>query len=422
MTHLSLLTSDQLKLRFAAVRRQSEFLAAPLAAEDTVVQPVVDVSPPKWHLAHSTWFFEEFVLAPFDPEYQRFHPRYAFLFNSYYEGAGPRVQRVYRGNMTRPTRDEILDYRAFVTVAVEERLQADRLPQEALGLLELGLHHEQQHQELLLYDIKYILGHNPLFPAYRTDLPEPSSLPVELREQWLPIEAGVYEIGFQGQGFHWDNEQGRHRVFIEAVELLDRLVTQGEFLEFVQAGAYQNYRWWLEEGWRWVNEKQVQAPMYWFDLDGEWHQVTLQGLLPLDPLLPMLHVNYYEADAFARWKGLRLPTEQEWEVACQHYQPEKPASANFVEQGLFSTQRRKIRDFQFYGDAWEWTQSAYLPYPGYQAPPGTVGEYNGKFMINQMVLRGGSFATPANHIRLTYRNFFHPHLQWLFSGFRLAKS
>lgn len=407
---------------FNQVRAQTEHLIAPLAPEDTVVQPVVDVSPPKWHIAHTTWFFEEFVLAPHMEGFDRFHPKYAFLFNSYYEGAGERVQRVYRGNMTRPTVGEILDYRAYVNAAMGEFLEkGSHLTPEILEMIELGLNHEQQHQELLVYDIKYILGHNPLFPTYRKGITPENQPAADLTEAWLEVEEGIYEIGHEGEGFHWDNEKGKHRVFLESYRIQDRLITHGEFREFVEAGGYTDYRPWLEEGWRWVNTNQIGAPFYWFKVDEKWMHVTLEGLQPIDWDLPMTHINYYEADAFARWKGKRLPTEFEWEVACRLYSPEIPDSANFVEKGNFGPVRRKGKDYQFYGDVWEWTSSAYLPYPRYQAPEGTVGEYNGKFMVNQKVLRGGSCATPRDHIRLTYRNFFHPQLQWLFNGFRLAE-
>lgn len=416
------LSPDLLLRRFRSVRAQTESLVAPLAPEDTVVQPVVEVSPPKWHMGHTTWFFEEFVLSPNSSGYQRYHPRYAYLFNSYYEGAGDRVHRAYRGNMTRPTKEEILAYRHHVNAKMEAFLsQGQGVTPEVLKLIELGLHHEQQHQELLVYDIKYILGHNPLFPSYRERFPAPAAEAANLSDGWLTMEEGLYEIGFAGEGFHWDNERSRHKVYLEAFQIQDRLITHGEFLEFVESGGYQDYRWWLEEGWAWVKANQVDSPFYWFKIEGTWHHVTLSGLLPIDWELPMIHVNYFEAEAFARWKGKRLPTEAEWELACVRYAPDIPAHANFVEQEHFAPRRRQGNDHQFYGDVWEWTTSAYLPYPHYQAPPGTVGEYNGKFMINQMVLRGGSFATPRDHIRPTYRNFFHPQHQWLCSGFRLAE-
>jgi ergothioneine biosynthesis protein EgtB len=413
---------DELIAKFDRVRQQTEDLVAPLTPEDTVAQPVIEVSPPKWHMGHTTWFWEEFILSPYQPGYQRYHPRYAYLFNSYYEGAGERINRAYRGNMTRPTKQEILAYRQYVSEAMRAFLHNPPQPLSAREryILEVGLNHEQQHQELLLYDLKYILGHNPLFPAYLDAGYEAAPPGAADSAGYLEIEAGVYEVGYQGEGFHFDNETGRHRVFLEGYRLMDRLVTTGEFLAFVEAGGYQDYRHWLEEGWRWVETNQVDTPFYWFQVGGEWHQFTHHGLRPLDSNAPMTHVNYYEAQAFAKWKGMRLPTEHEWEVACQHVAPEIPAHANFMESGHYRPLPRQAGDYQFWGDAWEWTQSAYLPYPHYQAEEGTLGEYNGKFMVNQMVLRGGSCATPRDHIRATYRNFFHPHMQWLFSGFRLA--
>lgn len=407
---------------FQRVRAQSEFLAAPLKPEDTVVQPIVDVSPPKWHLGHTTWFFEEFLLVPYLCGYQRFHPRYNYLFNSYYEGAGARVQRAYRGNMTRPTKDEIIAYRQHVTQALLRLLQEHPPTDERFAhILELGLHHEQQHQELLVYDIKYILGHNPLFPSYSLEAYQDIVGDQPDGMQFLVVPEGKYTIGYEGPDFHFDNEEGVHQVFLHGYEILDRLITAGEFLAFVEAGGYQDYRFWLEEGWKWVNTNQIDTPFYWFKVEGQWMQFTHHGLHPLNLNAPMTHVNYYEADAFAKWKGMRLPTEFEWEVACQQFAPAIPEQANFVDQQHYRPIPRQGKDYQFYGDVWEWTSSAYLPYPFYQAEESTLGEYNGKFMINQMVLRGGSCATPRDHIRPTYRNFFHPHLQWLFNGFRLAR-
>ncbi|MDX1909388.1 MAG: ergothioneine biosynthesis protein EgtB [Bacteroidia bacterium] len=415
----SLVTS--LRQDYHHVRQQTLSLAAPLRPEDSVVQPVVDVSPPKWHLGHTTWFFEQFFLSVYVPDYQVFHPRFAYLFNSYYEGAGERIQRSWRGNMTRPTLDEIRTYRAYVDTHMDQWLATEPiLTPRQQQLMALGLQHEQQHQELMLYDIKYILGHNPLFPAYdESAVLLPAGTDTE-GVNWLEMEAGIYEIGFRGDGFHFDNEEGRHRVFLEAYQVQDRLVTCGEFAAFVAAGGYQNYRYWLEEGWKWVNTHRIDTPFYWFRQDGQWYQFTHHGLQPLDLSAPMSHVNYYEADAYARWRGLRLPTEFEWEAACQHHSPAVPATANFTDTGYYRPAPRQAGDYQFYGDVWEWTSSAYLPYPYFTAEDSAIGEYNGKFMVNQMVLRGGSCATPRDHIRPTYRNFFHPHLQWLFSGIRLA--
>ncbi|MDX2286385.1 MAG: ergothioneine biosynthesis protein EgtB [Bacteroidia bacterium] len=410
-----------LAARYRQVRSATEALCAPLRPEDCVVQPVVDVSPPKWHMGHVTWFFEQFFLKDYLPGYQIFHPKYAYLFNSYYEGAGERVQRAYRGNMTRPSVQEVLEYRQYVDAHMARWLEAHPDPApRARYILEIGLQHEEQHQELLHYDIKYILGHNPLFPAYREAEQPRLSGPAPAEMTFLEMEAGIYEIGHAGEGFCFDNELGRHRVFLEPYRVLDRLVTAGEYREFMEAGGYRDYRFWLEEGWKWVNMVQADAPKYWFPVEGEWQIFTLEGLRPLNPAEPVTHVNYYETQAFARWKGMRLPTEFEWEAACRRYAPEIPAAANFTDLGALHPIPRQSGDHQFFGDVWEWTQSAYLPYPRYHAEDSALGEYNGKFMVGQMVLRGGSCATPRGHIRATYRNFFHPHLQWLFSGFRLA--
>ncbi len=409
--------------KFIRVRERTESLAAPLTPEDTVAQPIIDVSPPKWHLGHTTWFFEEFLLEPFQAGYQRYHPRFAFLFNSYYEGAGERINRAFRGNMTRPTKDEVVAYRQYVNQAMMAYLLDETRPksERELYILEVGLNHEEQHQELMVYDIKYILGHNPLWPAYlekpleAEDRPSPSTL------EWLEVEAGVYEIGYKGTEFHFDNEEGEHHVYLEAYQIMDRLITAGEFLEFVEAGGYRDYRYWLEEGWRWVKSEEIDTPFYWIKVEDQWQQFTHFGLRPLNKAAPMTHLSFYEANAFAKWKGLRLPTEFEWEAAARLYSPDIPETANFLDNGNYLPVPRKEGNPQFFGDVWEWTNSAYLPYPFYSAEESTLGEYNGKFMINQMVLRGGSCATPREHIRLTYRNFFHPHLRWLFNGFRLAK-
>ena len=416
-------SQQQIQEKLNRVRNQTEYICAPLKPEDTVVQPVVDVSPPKWHLGHTTWFFEAFVLEPNLPGYQVFHPKYAYLFNSYYEGAGERVERAYRGNMTRPSLGEILEYRKHVTQHLNEYLSGPYTKtDEIYRVIELGMQHEQQHQELLLYDIKYILGHNPLFPVYREKASTNGQSNAAVGEaKFLKVDAGIYEVGYEGPGFHFDNEECVHKVYVEDFEIMDRLITHGEFLEFVEAGGYKDYRYWLMEGWAWVNEHKKDMPFYWFKVDGKWKHVTLHGLQDIDWDLPMTHISYYEANAFANWKSMRLPTEFQWEIACNTFSPEIPEAANFVESEHYGPAKRKAGNYQFYGDAWEWTQSAYLPYPRYKAPEGTLGEYNGKFMVNQMVLKGGSCATPRDHIRPSYRNFFHPHLQWLFNGFRLVK-
>ncbi|MEL6191083.1 MAG: ergothioneine biosynthesis protein EgtB [Bacteroidota bacterium] len=410
--------------KFIQVRNQTLRICQPLKPEDTVVQPVVDVSPPKWHMGHTTWFFEQFVLATFYPDYQVYHPRFAYLFNSYYEGAGERVNRSYRGNMTRPSVEEIRDYRKYVDIHMQELLgEQDLLPDHALEVVQLGLQHEQQHQELLLYDIKYILGHNPLFPEYMSPPEALMQLETpELDEQYLHIDADVYEVGHEGNSFHFDNEEGHHRVFLESAKVMDRLITNGEYIEFIEDGGYEKFQYWFQEAWNWVNEHKLDSPFHWFKIEGEWHQFTLYGLQKVDPYAPMIHASFYEADAFAKWKGKRLLTEFEWEVACHLHSPAIPEEANFVESGIYQPVPRQKGNYQFYGDVWEWTNSAYLPYPNFQVVEGPLGEYNGKFMVNQMVLRGGSCATPRDHIRLTYRNFFHPHLQWLFAGIRIAEN
>lgn len=401
--------------RFKAVRQQTMRLVSPLETEDFVVQPVADVSPPKWHLAHTTWFFEVFVLVPQVKGYRLFNENFPYLFNSYYVGAGDRWTRAARGHLTRPTVAEIMAYRSHVEKHMEAFLRDGHLAEDVAHVLEIGLQHEQQHQELLLYDIKYILGHNPLFPGY-TD--QPVAVSREVKPGWLAVPKGNYRIGHQGEGFCFDNELGRHEVHLEAFEIADHMVTNRAYLQFMQDGGYEDHRHWLSEGWDWLAGRVEKSPMYWVRTDGSWMHYTLGGLRKLDLNEPVSHLSFYEADAYARWKRCRLPTEFEWEVAAGMYETGLPRG-NFVEQERF--QPVAAEGYSFYGDLWEWTSSAYLPYPYYKAPDGALGEYNGKFMVNQKVLRGGSYATPQNHVRLTYRNFFHPHLQWLFSGVRLAR-
>ena len=405
-----------LSARFLAIRKQTEMICSPLKTEDYVVQPIVDVSPPKWHLGHTTWFFETFILKDHNEGYQEFDPDFNYLFNSYYESVGSRVIRTDRGNITRPSVEEVMKYRAYVNEHMTSFL--DNVYDNSLDeLIELGLQHEQQHQELLIYDIKYILGKNPLFPAYGSRVEINYYKARDIR--WLNVDEGIYEIGFEGDGFSFDNEHGRHKVFLNKYAVTDRLSTNGEYLEFIENGGYKNFRHWLSDGWTWVNENNIEAPEHWHNQDGKWYQYNLNGgLVPIELDCPVTHVSFYEADAFAKWKGLRLPTEEEWEVACNKFG--KIDNSNFSDQTYFQPLPSNSNN-QFYGDCWEWTASAYRPYPYYEAPEGAVGEYNGKFMINQMVLRGGSCATPKNHIRDTYRNFFHPHLRWMFSGIRLAK-
>lgn len=378
--------------KYWEIRNATKQICQPLQVEDYVVQPVADISPPKWHLAHTTWFWEEFVLSKFQPGYTRFHPKYSFLFNSYYDSVGDRVLRPQRGNLTRPTVDEIWMYRAYVDEHMGKLLKSQYVTGEVLAIVELGLNHEQQHQELLFTDIKYILGHNPLFPSYRSDFNETES--GESDHSYLDIPEGQYTIGFAGEGFSFDNEHRRHTVFLHAFSIRKSLVTNGEYLEFMLDNGYKHPRFWHSDGWSWVTENKIDSPLYWHPRDGQWFRYALSGAEKIDPLEPVTHISFYEAAAFAEWKGERLPTEFEWETA----------SSGFV-----------------WGARWEHTNSAYLPYPGFTRQAGAVGEYNGKFMINQMVLRGASVVTPPGHSRKTYRNFFHPHLQWQFNGIRLCK-
>lgn len=409
--------------RFQQVRSQTVAICAPLSVEDYVVQPIVDVSPPKWHLAHTTWFFEQFLLTRFAQNYQPYHADFSYLFNSYYESVGNKVLRPNRGNLTRPTVQQVYDYRSHVNAAVIQLLQAGQLPPEAIEILELGLQHEQQHQELLVTDIKYILGHNPLFPGYfasseATETNGKAAKPMEM----LPVDEGVYEIGFEGQGFCFDNELGRHKVFLHSYRAADRLITNGEYLQFMQAGGYSNFAYWYSDAWAWLQQHNINAPLYWHQVDGTWMQYTLGGLKPVDAQKPVTHISQYEAAAYAMWAGKRLLTEFEWETFATKYAAEMPTAANLVDSGLLDVAIAKNNNLQMWGDAWEWTNSAYLPYPFYKQAEGALGEYNGKFMSNQMVLRGGSCATPASHIRLTYRNFFQPWHRWQYTGIRLAET
>ncbi len=421
--HPELKTIATLLEAYQKVRQQTLEICAPLQPEDYVVQPVVDVSPPKWHLGHSTWFFENFILVPNLEGYQPFDLRLNYFFNSYYESQGPRILRSMRGNMTRPNLETILDYRRYVDRHLENWLRekpAIAEERDFRDLLMLGLQHEQQHQELLITDIKYILGNNPLFPTYKEAPTAPKR--TARAAEFLSFSEGVYEIGYQGNGFCFDNELGVHKVFLHDFAIQDRLVTNGEYLEFIEAGGYEQFEYWLSDGWEWVKGLETKAPMYWYPLNGDWHQYSLQGLRALDPNLPVTHVSYYEADAYAQWRGLRLPTEFEWEVACNQLYKQIPKDGNFLDNGQFHpTATQGEKDYQMLGHAWEWTGSAYLPYPNYPRLKGALGEYNGKFMVNQMVLKGGSCATPADHIRPSYRNFFQPDKRWQFTGIRLAK-
>jgi len=386
------ITTKDIVKKYTDIRRRSEEICAPLEIEDYVVQPIVDVSPPKWHLGHTTWFFETFILAPHFPEYEIFDPQYNFVFNSYYETIGARVIRTDRGNLSRPSVSDIYQYRKYVDEQMKAFLQSRFMTETIEPLLELGLNHEQQHQELLMTDIKYILGHNPLFPAYTKE--KQTVKPYVEDVHMLRFPEGLYEIGFHGEGFCFDNELGRHKVYLTGFEIASRLVTNGEYLTFMEAGGYKDFRYWHAEGWDWVKQSHAESPLYWHFIDGKWMNYTLNGLQEVDPNGILCHINFYEASAFASWKGMRLPTEAEWEVASDHFN---------------------------WGDRWEWTNSAYLPYPHFKKEAGAVGEYNGKFMVNQMVLRGASEATPPGHSRNTYRNFFQTNLKWQFTGIRLAQ-
>jgi ergothioneine biosynthesis protein EgtB len=388
--------------------------------EDYTVQPTDDVSPPKWHLGHSTWFFENFILAAHAPDYRLFDERLNWFFNSYYESQGPRIQRSNRGNMTRPTLDVILDYRRHVDEAMERLLE--REDPEVEQLTELGLHHEQQHQELLLTDIKYILGTNPLYPDYRSDGGQPAEATAP-PHRFIDITGGRQSIGYRGNDFCWDNELSHHDILLEDFRIGSRLVTNGEYRRFMEDGGYDRFVLWQSDGIAWARQLDVKAPLYWYPAENGWKQYTLnRGLVDIDPNLPVTHLSWYEADAYARWAGARLPTEFEWEVACRQLNPDIPAKGNWVERGdLHPIAATGPDDHQLLGHAWEWTNSAYLPYPRYPRPEGALGEYNGKFMIDQMVLRGGSCATPLSHIRLTYRNFFQTDKRWQFTGIRLAQ-
>lgn len=411
--------------RFRAVRKRTEELCAPLSVEDHLMQPVDEVSPPKWHLGHTTWFFETFLLKPNNRRYKEFHPTFPYLFNSYYQNAGERLPKTERYTLNRPLLDEVHAYREHVDRAIEELIQgSDGLTEEQERIMEIGVQHEQQHQELLLYDIKYILGSDHFqAPYFEGSSPSKGRNGSEiLPEEWLEIPEGVYTIGYEGGGFAYDNEFGRHNVYLHRSRLMDRLITNGEWIEFMESGGYDDPDLWLDEGWSWIKEHHITAPLYWFMHGGCFYTYTLHGVEEVDPSEPVTHISYYEAQAFAHWKGKRLPTEAEWEVLCKRLHDELPEEANLQEEMQGRPLPKKGEHFQFFGDCWEWTQSAYLPYPFYKREPGAMGEYNGKFMCGQMVLRGGSCATPRSHIRASYRNFFHPPERWLFNGLRLAET
>jgi ergothioneine biosynthesis protein EgtB len=423
--------SSALAQRYAQVRAQSRALAEPLSEADAQVQSMPDVSPTKWHLAHVTWFFETFILERHERGFKPFHPRYRVLFNSYYNQIGEQHPRPERGLVSRPSLAEVKAYRAQVDQRVATLLANAHDP-AIDALVELGLQHEQQHQELLLTDILHVLSCNPLMPVYRASWPLAPVAPLPLA--WVEQRGGLVEVGHDGRGFAFDNEGPRHLHHLRPYALANRLVTHGEWAEFVADGGYSEPRWWLSAGWDWVRTQQVRAPLYWQpDGRGQWLCFTLHGLVPIDPHTPIAHVSYFEADAFARWageqrqawRGTRLPSEFEWEHAAQGLPPSAAGSGNFVEsQALHPMPVARAGTSlpaQMFGDVWEWTASSYAPYPGFKALDGAVGEYNGKFMVNQYVLRGGSCATPRSHIRASYRNFFPTDARWQFSGVRLAR-
>jgi len=405
-----------LRSDYSRVRAFTESLGEGLAAEDYVVQSMPDVSPTKWHLAHTSWFFEAFVLMPHLPRYRPLNPVYHYLFNSYYVQAGERHCRAQRGYLSRPTVREVMAYRTHVDRAMEDLLGSE-FTAAVSQLVTLGLHHEQQHQELMLTDIKHVFSVNPLRPVYRNAGPTHHGVAAPLR--WIAFAGGVQHVGHEGTGFSFDNETPRHREFVEPFEIASRLVTNGEYLEFMDAGGYRRPELWLSAGWDAVQKNAWTEPFYWEQRDGAWQTFTLHGMQPVAEHEPVCHISYFEADAFARWRGVRLPTEFEWEVAAQTV----PVVGNFVESQALHPQGAESRDElqQMFGDVWEWTRSQYSPYPGFQAAPGAVGEYNGKWMCNQFVLRGGSCATAITHIRPTYRNFFPPEVTWQFMGIRLAR-
>jgi ergothioneine biosynthesis protein EgtB len=406
--------------RFLAVRAATRALAAPLSAEDCAIQSMPDASPVKWHLAHTTWFLETFVLERLRPQRKPFHPMFRVLFNSYYHAVGERHPRPQRGLLSRPSLAEVLAYRASIEEQVGEAIERGGLDPDTIALVELGIQHEQQHQELIVTDVKHMLSCNPMRPAYSMHWP---LTPVQPRRSaWVEFEGGLDEIGHAADTFSFDNERPRHRVFNEPFSLASQPVTHGDFAAFVEDGGYRRPELWLSAGWDTVVQRGWEAPLYWERIDGRWHTFTLHGTAPIEDHTPACHVSFYEADAYARWAGARLPTEAEWEVAARTL----PVHGNFLESGALHP--LALREAppegslaQIFGDVWEWTRSDYAPYPGFTTAPGAVGEYNGKFMANQYVLRGGSCATPRSHIRATYRNFFPADARWQFSGLRLAR-
>lgn len=387
-----MIATDPLTSFFIETRKHTEDLCQTLEIEDYVVQPIDFVSPIKWHLAHTTWFFEEFILKQYKPDYKIFHKDFSYLFNSYYENVGEHFVRTNRGNLSRPSVSSIYAYRKYVTLEIQELLHSN-VSKVVEDILTIGIHHEKQHQELLLTDVKYILGNNPLFPKYNDETNEYSVQ--KFNHKWIDISEGIYEIGHNDpEGFCYDNELGRHKVFIGDYKISNKLVTNGEYIDFIEAGGYTDFNLWHSDGWTWRNDNNISAPLYWHKTNGDWYCYSLQGLKQVHRDAPVCHISYYEAFAFAQWRDCRLPTEFEWEVAQEKFN---------------------------WGLRWEWTESAYLPYPHFKKADGAIGEYNGKFMVNQKVLRGQSIATPNRHSRPTYRNFFQPFLRWQFTGLRLVQ-
>jgi ergothioneine biosynthesis protein EgtB len=408
--------TSELVERYRAVRAASQALCEALSPEDAQAQSMPEASPAKWHLAHTSWFFETLVLAEHMGGYRDFDPSFRVLFNSYYNSVGEQHPRPERGLLTRPAWSRVLEYRACVDARLSEFLESGGGSPRVVSLIELGLHHEQQHQELLIADVKHLFSCNPLRPTLRQvpAPPEGKAAPLE----WLGFEEGIRQVGHEPPDFSFDNEGPRHRAYLRAFEIASRPVTNGEFLAFVEDDGYRRPEFWLSDGWSTAQREQWRHPIYWDCIDGVWTDFTAGGVRPLNPEEPVCHLSYYEVDAYAHWSGERLPTEVEWEVAASAHRDTRELG-NFVESGLLHP--APPRGTCFLGNVWEWTQSAYAPYPGYRAPQGAVGEYNGKFMANQLVLRGGSCATPASHVRETYRNFFYPDARWQFSGARLAR-
>jgi ergothioneine biosynthesis protein EgtB len=414
--------ADALVRRFDEVRSHTETLAAPLSPEDQTVQSMPDTSPTKWHRAHVTWFFETFVLADHEVGFAPYQDKYWFLFNSYYEAVGPRFSRPDRGVISRPGAHDVGVFRDNVDARMRDLLTTldDGTVAKLAPTIELGFHHEQQHQELLLMDIKHVLSMNPLHPTYGGT---PSAAAESDSLAWIDVDGGLVEVGHEGDGFSFDNELPRHQTWLAPYRIADRLITNGEWLQFMADGGYQRHEFWLSDGWSKVKGEGWHAPLYWDDLDGVWFEHTLNGTWPVNPGLPASHISHYEADAYATWGGKRLPTEAEWEHAALLHGPDDPSTGNLADATTYHPQvagpsTGRLR--QVYGDCWEWTSSAYLPYPGFHPAAGAIGEYNGKFMSNQMVLRGGCALTPPGHARASYRNFFPPGSRWALSGVRLA--